>query len=74
MPYIYDSEHVSVHEEKYLTIGSLVTYGSVIAGKNQSIGIIIGVDTYNFGIGECTFLVYSNGQVVRTSFVLLVNT
>jgi hypothetical protein len=72
MPYIYDSKHVSVHEEKYLTIGSLVSYGSV-ADTERSIGIIVGVETYNFGIGNCTFLVYSAGQIIKTEFVLLIN-
>ena len=73
MPYIYDSKHTTVEEERYLTIGSLVTFGSVVnCGKNASLGIIVGVDTYNFGIGECVFLVYSNGQIIKTSLVFMI--
>mgnify|MGYP001266441204 CR=1 FL=1 len=73
MPSIYDPNHAIVNEQPYLTIGSLVTYGSVAnCGKNRQLGIIIGVETYNFGVGECIFLVYTNGQIVKTSLVFLV--
>ena len=70
MPYIYDSEASVDPTSPILTIGSLVQYGSVIKDRNKNnIGIIIGVEHYNFGVGESTFLVYSNGSLVRTSLV-----
>jgi len=63
--------HVAVQDQKYLTIGSLVTFGSVLCGKSNNIGIIIGVDTYNFGISDCVFLVYANEMITKTTLVFL---
>ena len=73
MSFIYDSESVLAEAFPILTIGSLVRYGSVINNKNKhNIGIIIGVEQYNFGIGECVFNIYSNGKIIKTSLVFAI--
>ena len=74
MAYIFDSTYGNIKEEqRVLTVGTLVWVGSVyIDRKKGNYGIIIGVDEYNFGIGECVFLVYSNGQIIKTAHPHLV--
>ena len=73
MAYIFDPTYEVREELPILTIGSLVYVGSVIIDrKRDNIGIIIGVDKYNFGLGECNFFVYTDGQIIKTSKVFLV--
>ena len=70
MSYIYDPEGILGQEYEYLTIGSLVYYGSVTnAGNNRRVGIIIDAKYSNIVSGEVLFSIYSEGSIIETIMV-----